>query len=192
MDFDAALDEAEQIPDDSMSLKVCINRAIARKRAELLDALDAARKAEAKQAAEDPRLGATGPVDTTASEAALAAFEAHEPEVQNALIELKFTRLDPNEWTLLTQLYPMRPEVQLDRHYGYNFDEVSKQAARRSGVRLDGDSEVSLTEAQWTRMFGKKVLSAPDLARVVDVIWTLNEYKPAQDIAALVKGSGVA
>lgn len=193
MDFDAVLDEAEKVPDETLSVKVCVNRAIARKRAELLTELEEARKAEAERAAADARLGgAIGDVDTSASDAALKAFKKHEPQVQKALVELKFTRMDADKWTHLTRVYPIRVDVALDRHYGYNFDAVSKHAARLSGVRVDGGTETPLTEEQWDRLLSKKILSGPDLARIVDAIWTLNEYNPNKDIEALVKGSGAA
>lgn len=188
MDFDELLTEAENAPVPSRIVRVCVNPTIAQTRAQLLEDLDAARKAEAAAAKADARL--SQPVDTSRSQAALEAFEEHESQVQKALVTLKFGRLPGAEWALLTTAYPMRMDVALDRHYGYNYDAVSEKAAQKSGVRVDGDAETPLTAEQWERLF--KVLSGHDVQQIRDTVWTLNEYEPAQHLEALVKDSGAA
>lgn len=190
MDFDQILDAAEAAPVPSRTVRVCVNPAIAEERARLLAELESAKNAEAVAAASDPRLGVDGPVDTSRSDAAEKAFREHESQVQKSLVTLKFKRIDGEKWTSITRAHPMRVDVDLDRHYGYNLDAASKHAARVSGVRVDGDDEVPLTDTQWDRLFG--CLAGHDFGQIVDTIWTLNEWAPAQHIEALVKSSGAA
>ena len=119
---------------------------------------------------------------------------------QDAMITLRFTRLPGDKWAEITSRYPVRPDVPIDRHYGYNFDAVCTAAARVSGVRVEDDAEVPLVvrEAtddspaidEWAELFD--VLAGADVAAIRDAVWSLNEYEPQQRLNALVKGSGAA
>jgi hypothetical protein len=189
-DFDDLLDEAEAEPLDTRTVKVCIKPSVAKKRAALLTALEAAKEADKKTQAGEQRLGAVQTPTTVRTDAAVAELEAFDEEVLKSLVTLKFTRLDGERWANLTAANPMRIDVQLDRNYGYNFDAVSRSAAILSGVRLDDDGEQLMTADQWARLF--KVLSGHDYQRIIDAIFTLNEYAPQQHIGALVKGFGAA
>ncbi len=186
MDFDELLSAAESAPVPSRTVRVCVNPSVAVKRAQLLKALDAARAADEQATANDQRLGAAPVVETARTDKASADLEAFDDEVQKSLVTLKFTRLDGQKWALLTSANPMRVDVALDRHYGYNYDTVTGLAARESGVRLDDDGEHPLTPEQWDRLL--RVLSGHDVQVIRDAVWTLNEYEPSQHIEALVKG----
>lgn len=190
MDFDELLSAAESAPVPSRTVRVCVQPSVAEKRAALLSALEDARKVDARASTSDQRLGAPVTEVTTATDAAAAALDAFDDEVQKSLVTLKFTRLDGQKWALLTSANPMRVDVALDRHYGYNYDTVTGLAARASGVRLDDDGEHVLTPEQWDRLM--RVLSGHDVQAIRDAVWTLNEYEPSQHIEALVKGSAGA
>lgn len=186
MDFDELLTAAESAPTPSRTVRVCVNPSVAEKRAALLKALEEAKAADAKVSSDDQRLAAPTVTSTERTDAAAAALDAFDDEVQKSLVTLKFTRLDGQTWALLTSAFPMRVNVALDRHYGYDYDAVTEAATRKSGVRLDDAGEHPLSEEQWTRLF--KVLSGHDVSVIRDAVWTLNEYEPSQHIEALVKG----
>jgi hypothetical protein len=188
--LDDILDAAEAEPTETRTVKVCVNPAVAKKRAALLVKLERAKEADARQTGDDQRLGATEPVGTPQTDAAAAELEAFDEDVLKSLVTLRFTRLDGEKWSNITAAHPMRIDVALDRNYGYNFDAVSKSAAILSGVRLSDDGEEELTPEQWERLF--KRLSGHDFRQIIDAVWTLNEYAPSQHIEALVKGFGAA
>ena len=186
MDFDELLAAAEAVPVPSRTVRVCVNPSVAVKREGLLQALEAARKADAQASQGEARLGAAPVPSTEHTDKAAADLEAFDDEVLKSLVTLKFTRLDGQKWALLTSANPMRVDVALDRHYGYNYDTVTGLAARASGVRVDDDGEHPLTPEQWDRLM--RVLSGHDVQVIRDAVWTLNEYEPSQHIEALVKG----
>ena len=190
MDFDAVLDEAEAEPTPSRTVRVCVKPSVAKKRAALLKDLDEARAADERASAGDGRLGAPTVKVTAATDAAAKALEQFDDETQDALVTLKFARVEGQTWALLTSAYPMRLDVALDRNYGYNYDAVTEAATRKTGRRLDDDGEHELTEDQWTRLF--KVLSGHDIQVIRDAVWTLNEWEPAQNVEALTKSFGAA
>lgn len=120
---------------------------------------------------------------------------------QDSLVTLRFTRLPGRDWAALTSRHPVRPDVPIDRHYGYNYDAVCEEAAALSGVRIEDDVEVPMiVEAkttsnpnptnEWAELFD--VLSGSEIASIRDAVWALNEWEPQQRIEALVKGSGAA
>ncbi|WP_442575867.1 hypothetical protein ACSBPH_01570 [Microbacterium sp. F51-2R] len=190
MNIDDILAAAESEAPDTRTVKVCVNPAVARKRAALLEALKQAKELDAKASTTEERLGAAPAPTTEHADRAQAELEAFDDEVLKSLITLKFTRLDGERWSNLTAANPMRVDVALDRNYGYNFDAVSKTAAMLTGVRLSDDGEELLTPEQWDRLF--KRLSGHDFRLIIDAVWTLNEYAPSQHIEALVKGFGAA
>jgi hypothetical protein len=186
--FDDLLTAAESAPVPSRTVRVCIDPTVAEKRAVLLRNLEQARLDDSD--VDDDRLGAEAEPTTERTDAAVKALEDFDSEVQKSLITLKFNRLPGERWALLTSAYPMRIDVALDRHYGYNYDAVTEKATRLSGVRVDADEEHPIVDEQWDRLL--KILSGHDVEQIRDAVWTLNEYEPSQHIEALVKGFGAA
>lgn len=107
--------------------------------------------------------------------------------ISGELVTFKFTASPPELWTEATASSPLRAAVPLDRNYGYNLHGACVLIAPYAGVRLEGDAEIPLTENQWTMVFER--LSGHDFARIVDAIWTLNEYGPQQLVSSLKKAS---
>lgn len=190
VNLDDLLTSAESAPVPSRVVRVCVNPEVARQRAVLLTDLEDAQRDDAREASTDERLSAPAPVVDTRTKKARAALKRHDRKTADALITLRFERLPGNEWALLTTAFPIRVDVALDRHYGYNYDAVSEAAARRSGVILTDDGQQAITGEQWDRMF--RVLAGHDVEQIRDAVWTLNEYEPEQHVAALVKGFGAA
>jgi hypothetical protein len=190
MDLDEILDDAEAAPKSTRLVRVCVKPAVAVQRARLLDALERAKREDSREESSDTRLGAEPERVDHRTRAALVDLEAFDEEARKALIEIRFTRLEGNAWALLTSANPMRVDVAIDRHYGYDYDAVSELAARANGVRVDDDGEHEITADQWDRLL--KILSGHDVEAIRDAIWTLNEYEPEQHVEALVKGFGAA
>lgn len=191
MNFDDVLTEAEQEPAPDVTVQVCVKPSVAKKMTALLARLDQAVKEDKQETSADTgRLAVSSEPVTKRQDAVQREIDDIADEVDKSLITLRFTRLDAEKWTDLTSAFPIRLEVALDRHYGYNFDAVSVAAARLSGVRVDADGDHQLTEEQWERLL--KLISGHDRKLIRDAVWTLNEYQPAQLIEALVKGSGAA
>ena len=190
MNLDELLDAAESVPAPFRDVRVCVNPAVAIKRAGLLDALERAKQEDQKNTDGDLRFGAEPVKVTDRTDAAAAALEAFDDEVLKSLVTLRFTRMDGDKWALLTSAYPMRLDVALDRHYGYNYDAVSEMAARKSGTQVDDAGQHELTDEQWTRLL--KLLSGHDVSAIRDAVWSLNEYEPSKHVEALVKGFGAA
>lgn len=145
---------------------------------------------ELETADDEARLGARTPADEIREQ--LDALEA-----PASAETLRFTRLPGKDWAILTSLHPVRVNVAIDRHYGYNFDAVCEAAARyrdksgrNYGAMLEDGIATELTDDEWTELF--EVLSGNDIGKVRDAIWALNEYEPEQRRQALVKGSGAA
>ncbi len=167
-------------------VQVVLDGQIAQQRESLLNEL-----AEAQAADEtDPRMGVVRTADVQERLDALADV------VADALITLRFTRMPGDVWAEVTSANPIRVDVPLDRHYGYNVDAVCIAAARHRdgtnvyGVMLEDGEPVELTDDQWTKMF--HALSGNEVASIRDAIWSLNEFDPQQRINILVKGSGAA
>lgn len=189
--FDEVLAEAASAPRPTQTVRVCLNQSVAAEKARLLDALDAARAADAAEAEADARLSAPAqPGADKHTKAALADLEAFDEEAKKAWATLKFTQLEGNAWALLTSSNPMRIDVPVDRHYGYDYDAVSEAAARMSGVRVDADGEHEIPDGQWDVLY--RLLSGHDIEQIRDTVWTLNEFAPSQHIEALVKDFGAA
>lgn len=161
----------------SKDVQVILDGEISQERERLL--------AELKTADTEQRLASMSPAEDI-EERLQALTEA----AQDALITLRFTRLPGREWAALTSKHPVRPDVPIDRHYGYNYDAVSEAAAAESGVRAEGDEEIPLTSEEWAELFD--VLSGADIEDIRDAVWALNEWEPNQRLQALVKASGAA
>lgn len=109
--------------------------------------------------------------------------------VNNKLVRLRFTQLDALEWADLCDLCPPRPGSPIDRNFGYNFRAVVTLAAPKSGKRLDGEEAVELTADQWRKLL--KSINPLSLRTIGDVIFNLNEWIPAQEVAAAKKAFAV-
>lgn len=115
-----------------------------------------------------------------------------------SLLTLRFYKLDGDRWADLTAQCPLRLNSPIDRQYGYNILAVVKLAAPLSGVSIEGDQEVPLTvlEAsednpqpvnEWADLF--RILSGHEVSRIVDTVYRLNEYDPAERVSRLKKAS---
>lgn len=181
LDIDKMLASAEE-KRPTKDVQVCLDGDLASERDELLAALTRAEKLDK----DDARLGVTDEHAGPIRERLDALTEA----AASALATLRFTRLGGTRWAELTSRHPVRVDVAIDRHYGYNYDAVCWDAAVASGVILDGDAEKEMTVEQWGKMLD--VLSGSDVQHIRDAIWALNEFEPAQRLNALVKGFGAA
>jgi len=108
-------------------------------------------------------------------------------DVSGSLVTLKFTELPGNEWAEITARCPVRPTVPLDTAYGYNIHAASTFAASESGVQVDGDTEIPLSDETWQKLLGR--LSGSDFAAVASVVFGLNVWAPQQRVKALKKAS---
>lgn len=193
MDFDDLLTRSEQRPREFRDVPVCLDADLAREKENLLAALEEAKALDAK----DKRLA--GPSDVNAAPIQ-ERLDALAVAAKDALVMLRFYKLPGDAWNELTSHFPVRADVPVDRHFGYNIDGIVPAAAafKRDGVaygvRLDGAGddavEVELTDTQWTRLLG--VISGPEVGDIQDAIWSMNEIDPGRRLDALVKGYGAA
>lgn len=109
--------------------------------------------------------------------------------VNNRFVTLRFTQMDALEWADITDQCPPRLGSPIDRNFGFNFRAAVSLAAPLSGKKLDGDEVEELTEEQWRKLL--KGLSSIGLKSIGDVIFNLNEWLPAQEIAEAKKASAV-
>jgi len=109
----------------------------------------------------------------------------------------RFRQMDGQEWASLTDQHPARPGVLIDQRYGYNLRTLTVAAVARSGVRLDGETEVELRVDpfvqgskeprvnEWAQVL--KAVGGYGFQRVTDAIWGLNERLPELAIEAAKK-----
>lgn len=140
----------------------------------------------------DSRLGATSEADEIR-----AKLDEIAEQAVDSIVTLRLTRLPGRDWSNLTSKCPVRPDVAIDRHYGYNYDAACESAARYRdpagaayGHRLENGEPVDLSDDEWDDLFD--VLSGSDISKIRDAVWELNEYEPQQRLNELVKGSGAA
>lgn len=140
----------------------------------------------------DGRLGATSKADEIQTQLDELAEQA-----ADSVVTIRLTRLPGRDWSNLTSKCPVRPEVAIDRHYGFNFDAACEAAARYRdtsgvayGARLEDGEPVDITDDEWDALFD--VLSGNDIGKIRDAVWALNEHEPEQRLNALVKGFGAA
>jgi len=175
----------------SKDVQVCFDGELAVAREALLAELDEAKKLDAV----DARLA------TPSNENEMKVRERLEQlseAAQDALVTFRFTRIPGKEWASLTSRHPVRVDVPIDRHYGYNYDAVCEAAARfvdpktqqAFGQRVEGDEFATLSDEEWSETFD--VLSGSEIGLIRDAIWELNEWEPQQRLAQLVKGFGAA
>jgi len=101
-------------------------------------------------------------------------------------VTFEFTKIDGDRWAELAAKYPPRPGNPTDlRIGGYNIDQVVKEAAKINGQRVDVEPHENPTPEQWDAIF--EALSGHGVKDIRDVVWTLNEYGPAQQLEAAKK-----
>jgi hypothetical protein len=189
--FEDLLTRSENAPRKHVDVEVCLDAELVEQRDALLDLLKTA-KAEADA---DQRLSAGEHPQVTALRERLDALTE---AARDSMVTLRFYRMPGSEWNELTSHHPVRADVPIDRHYGYNIDTLGLAAAahvddstgQAYGFRVEGDEEVTLTPEQWVRLF--RTLSGPEVSGIVDTIWAMNEAEPARRLDALVKGFGAA
>jgi hypothetical protein len=147
---------------------------------------------ELETAAADTRLASLSPADEIQKQ-----LDELEERSADSLLTIRLTRLPGRDWSNLTSKCPVRPDVPIDRHYGYNYDAACEAAARYRdtsnvayGARLEDGEPVDISDDEWGDLFD--VLSGSDIGKIRDAVWSLNEYEPEQRLNALVKGSGAA
>lgn len=194
-DFNARLAKAKAKPRPHRDVPVCLDDELAEHRAAILKEIEAAKQIDAS----DQRLAGPNDAAVAPLRERLAAIEADAAE---SLLTLRFRRLPGNEWAALTLHHPPRPEVAVDRQWGYNIDSLCGAAAAHHsddgtayGFRVETDDDGNETEipmdvATWADLFS--VLSGSDVEDVRDAIWAINEHEPANRLDGLVKGFGAA
>lgn len=183
MTFQDHLAKAKNRPRPHKDVTVCIDAEIVEERDLLIEEFERVAAADV----DDARLAA-GPSDQLT--AVQERLDALTQAAQDSLVELRFYRMPGDEWPALTAHHPVRVDVPLDRHYGYNFNTATIAAAKASGVRVEDGEEFPLTPEEWADLF--TVISGTEVGTVTDAVWSLNEYEPSQRLDALVKGFGAA
>lgn len=155
-----------------------------------LDDVDETLKAELEQIEKDRRVSDPRPAaarrraDTARADISerLEALDTRLAEVEEAaaefLVTFRFTAMHGFEWRDLCSRSTPRADVVEDVNVGYNRDDVTRIAAARSGVRIDGDTVIEVTEAEWAGVW--ETLPAPGLVQIKNIIWYLNEYSWVQ------------
>jgi len=135
---------------------------------------------------EDPRMGVKSKADEIQE-------RLDELASDDSGVTIRVFRIPGRDWAVLTSKCPVRPDVPIDRHYGYNYDAVCEAALRYrdpSGeafaFRLEDGEPVEITDDEWSQLVS--VLSGNEYAKLRDIVWSLNEFEPEQRLQALVKG----
>tara|TARA_R110002124_G_scaffold5003_5_gene31472 strand:+ start:1832 stop:2260 length:429 start_codon:yes stop_codon:yes gene_type:complete len=105
--------------------------------------------------------------------------------VGKSLWTLKFQELDGLDWANVIALNPLRPGVNIDRQFGYDYDGAAMTAAPLSGVRVTADGTEALSSEQWKKLF--KTLAGHDFTKVANAVWALNEINPMRRLAKAKK-----
>lgn len=164
MNFSERLEAAQKRGRPSKIVTVSLNDEVSGR----LNALREQLEAE-KQKPQDPRLSKKSPIALLLQE-----IDEVEAEFAGTLVDLKFTRLPGSDWSDLTIVNPPREDSLPDKMvFGYNVHAVTRAAATRSGVLVEGGTERELTEQEWADLF--EVLSGSDHERIVNAVYSLNE-----------------
>jgi hypothetical protein len=184
MSFSEKLAAAKAAPKDFRDVEVCLDADVSAERAELLTALEAAR------ANPDVRLASK-----SAPEMVQDKLDALLEIAADSLITLRFYRLSGPAWAECTHRSPVRLDVDLDMHFGYNMQRASMLAAPLCGVRVDGADEFPLlvTDAtsgtpavnEWADLFD--TISGTELRLIESAIFDLNVLAPSNVIVQLKK-----
>lgn len=151
--------------------------------AKLIDALRDELMAAQQEEAADLRLAAGFPKSNALQEKLNAALlEAHEQ-----IATLRFTELPAPQWAEVVSRSPVRLDVDMDKHYGFNSDQATLLAAPLSGAWVEGEDTFALSAEEWTDMLGYRdeagefqqgAISGNELRRIGDAIFELNEFAP--------------
>lgn len=184
MSFSEKLAAAKAAPKEFRDVEVCLDSDVSAERAELLEALEAAR------ANPDARLASK-----SAPELVQEKLDALLELAAESLITLRFYRLSGPLWAEVTHRSPVRLDVQLDLHFGYNMQRASMLAAPLCGSRVDGDVEIPLLVSdaspgvpavdEWSDLF--EVISGTELRLIESAIFELNVLDPSNHIDQLKK-----
>lgn len=145
------------------------------------------------QAKRDLRMGDTRPAELAEQIAAVRERIAGvQAEAAESRAVLRFRRLPAEEWADIVSHCPARIDAMVDRMYGYNVHEASREAAPASGVLIErgedgSEVETPVTDEEWDELFG--LLSGRDFGRLCDAIFGLNEHGPQQRLDAARKAS---
>lgn len=188
--FSERLSAAKAAPRPTLDVSVLLDADLSARREELQDAVDKARAS----ADNDQRLAA-GPDPAVVK--VQKKLDTLIKESAGALVTLRFTSLPGSQWADITARCPVRLDAPIDRQYGYNMQAASTFAAPLCGVRVEDGAEVPLTVTpaaegvaavdEWADLF--TTITGHEFIRIMDAIYELNEYAPAQRIAAAKKGS---
>lgn len=185
--FSERLAAAKAAPRPTKDVQVLLDDDLAAKREALQNEIDAVR-AESEN---DPRLTGVNPTEGKLQKKLDALLKASD----EALVTLRFTRLPGDKWADITARCPVRVDAPIDRQYGYNMQAASMIAAPLCGVRVEGDVEVPLTVTkateetpavnEWADLF--TTITGHEFIRIMDAIYEMNEYAPAERINSLKK-----
>lgn len=121
---------------------------------------------------------------------------------EGTLITARFTQLPGQAWAEIIARCPARPDVLIDRRYGYNYHEAAKRAivyrdpehpevAYSERVLVGEGDEKPTTEPispeQWEAIW--PILSGNEFERIASGVWDLNDYGPSRRVAAAGKAS---
>lgn len=183
--FSKKLAKAKAAPREFLDVTVALTDTLADDREQLKKSLAKARKSRAADRSDR----------VAVVEAELDALLRAEVE---SLVELRFYKLDGDAWADLTAQCPLRLTSPIDRQYGYNIHAVVKLAAPLSGFAIEDGEEVPLTVEEksednlepvdeWAELF--RVISGGEMSRIVDTVYRVNEYDPAERVNRLKKAS---
>lgn len=120
------------------------------------------------------------------------SLDSVEPVTQEVLLgeDLVGVRFWPvsSAWEELTSKHPPRAGVEADLALGYNLSAVVRDYPRT--YLVIGDVVQAVVGDQWSEVYD--VLSGPDKKNLGFAVWGLNEYDPAQKLAAAGKASAGA
>lgn len=129
---------------------------------------------------DDQRLAQADPTESLKQE-----LEELLEQENDSLVTLRFYKVPGDEWANLTATHPARQSALIDMKYGYNMHAVCRASAVSNGRVVEGESELTQTEAEWSELW--VLLAGSDFANVCDAIFLLNEYEPNNRIERLKK-----
>lgn len=136
----------------------------------------------------DPRVAE---IDTRIGEirAAVGALEEERDALQqHTLVTLRFRRMDGGEWAEIAGRHPARINVTIDRISNYNYHDVAREAAPRSGAVLHPDGSLEeLTAEDWAGLF--EVITGREFEWIAESLWDLNDFGARRRVDAARKVS---
>lgn len=169
--FNEKLAAAKEKGRPSKTVTVSLDAEVSAKLADIQVRLDAEQRKP-----DDGRLAKKPAKSNLESEA-----EQIRAEFADTLVDIKFTRLVGDEWTQLVVSNPPRDNVLPDiAFFGYNFSAVTAEAARQSGVIVEGDEERVLSADEWDDLFS--LISGGDHKNIADAVYALNEGEAARAV----------